>query len=86
MSRYRGKFLELSSEAKKGLPLFFVFVSFLLVELFGLIFLMPEGEKGTFPMQFGLLWSSILTVLVYLFLPIVLRMVDNFLNMTGGNI
>ena len=66
MSRYRGKFMELQPEEKKGLPLLFVFSSFLLVELFGLIFLMPDGEKETYPLLFGLLWSGILTALVYL--------------------
>lgn len=65
MSRYNAKYLKQSAPAKKRLPFLSVFVSFVLVELFGFCFLLPEGEEGTFPLLFGLLWSGILTALVY---------------------
>lgn len=65
MSRYNAKYLKQSASAKKRLPFLSVFVSFVLVELFGFCFLLPEGEEGTFPLLFGLLWSCILTALVY---------------------
>ena len=66
MSRYYGKFSESTPETKKRFLMLFVFVSFVLVELFGLVFLMPEEGKGFFPLVFGLLWSGILTAMVYL--------------------
>ncbi len=66
MSPYQGKYLPRSSEVRKGLPAVLVFVSFMLVELFAMCFLLPEGEKGTFPLIFGLLWSGILCAVVYL--------------------
>lgn len=66
MSRYCGKYIKHAPEEKKGLPLLLVFVSFLLVELFGLAFLLPDGEKEIFPLLFGLLWCGILTALVSL--------------------
>ncbi len=65
MSPYTGKYLQ-ATPGKKNLPLLHVFISFVLVELFGLCFLLPEGEKGTFPFLFGLLWSGILCGVVYL--------------------
>ena len=43
-------------------------------------------RNGILSLIFSIAVVILLTVLVYLFLPIVLRMVDNFLNMTGGNI
>lgn len=43
-------------------------------------------RNGILTLAFSIAVVILLTVLVYLFLPIVLRMVDNFLNMTGGNI
>ena len=66
MSCYTGKFVPQPAEKRKGFPLLAVFASFVLVELFGLAFLLPEGESGIFPLTFGLLWSGILTALVYL--------------------
>ena len=66
MVHYTGKFLQGSAEEKKRIPFLFVFVSFVLVELFGLCFLLPEGEKGKFPLLFGLFWSGILSALLYL--------------------
>jgi len=66
MVHYTGKFLHRSSDDKKRVPFLFVFVSFVLVELFGLCFLLPEGEKGSFPLLFGFFWSCILSALLYL--------------------
>ncbi len=66
MSRYNPRYLHSDPKAQKGLPILFVFASFVLVEVFGLCFLLPEGEKGTFPLMFGLLWSGILSAVVYL--------------------
>ena len=66
MSRYHAKHLQTEPKQKKGFPFLFVFASFLLVELFGLCFLLPEGEKGSFPFVFGVLWAAILTAVLYL--------------------
>ena len=66
MGHYTGKFLHRSSDEKKKIPFLFIFVSFVLVELFGLCFLLPEGEKSKFPLLFGLFWSGILSALLYL--------------------
>ena len=54
MNRYSGKFSNQSDKTKKGLPFAVVFVSFLLIEAFGLCFLMPEGETKLYPSLFGL--------------------------------
>ena len=43
-------------------------------------------RNGAASLTFSIVVVLVLTVLVYLFLPVVLRMVDNFLTMTGGNI
>ena len=66
MAGTKGKFLQKPEQRKKGLPFFLVFASFLLTELFGLAYLMPEGEQLRFPLQFGLMWSCVLSGLVYL--------------------
>ena len=50
----------------KGLPFFLLPFSFLLTEIFGLCFLLPEGEKGLFPAAFALLWFGILGGGLYL--------------------
>jgi len=63
---YTGKYLQGSAEEKKGLPFLLVFASFVLVELFGLCFLLPDGEGGMFPLLFGIFWSGILSALLYL--------------------
>ncbi len=67
MVRYRGRYLHQPKEERKGLPFLFVFASFVLVELFGLCFLLPEGEKGTYPLIYGLMWSGLLSGFLYLF-------------------
>jgi len=66
VQRNGGKFLHSAEKTKKKLPFFLVFVSFALIELFGLCFLMPEGEEYQFPGIFGLLWSAILSSLVFI--------------------
>ena len=66
MNRYSGKFSNQSDKTKKGLPFAVVFVSFLLIEAFGLCFLMPEGETKLYPILFGLCWSSVLSGAVFL--------------------
>ena len=75
MSRYLGKYLRPSAEGKKGLPFLWIFVSFLLTELFGLHFLLPEGEKAFFPFVFGLLWSGIISGTLFLLPALAARVV-----------
>ena len=58
MSGYTGKYHKKNTQDQRRLPWILIPLSFLLVELFGLCFLMPEGEEGTFPLTFGLLWSA----------------------------
>ena len=36
------------------------------MELFGICFLLPEGEQGRFPLTFGLLWSGIISGTLFL--------------------
>ena len=66
MARYLGKYLHPSIELKNRLPFVSVFVSFVLMELFGLHFLLPEGEKLFFPLVFGVLWSMVLSAALVL--------------------
>ena len=66
MTRYSGKFSNQSDNAPKGLPFVVVFLSFLLIEAFGLCFLMPEGESKLYPILFGLCWSGALSGAVFL--------------------
>ena len=66
MSRYRGKYEKQTSAEKKGLPYVLIPLSFLMIELFGLCFLLPEGEKGTFPLAFGVLWSGAISGTLFL--------------------
>ena len=69
MSGYQGKYYKQHSPAKRSLSYLLIPLSFLAVELFGLCFLLPEGEKGTFPLGFGLLWSCAISAALYL-LPV----------------
>ena len=69
MSGYQGKFHKQNSADKKGTPFFLIPLSFFLIELFGLCFLLPEGEKGIFPMTFGMLWSGAISGALFL-LPV----------------
>ena len=50
----------------KGVPFLFVFLSFVMIEIFGLYFLMPEGEKLHYPVIFGLCWSCALSSFLFL--------------------
>ena len=65
MSGYTGKY-HVRKQERKTLPFFCIPLSFLLIELFGLCFLLPEGENGFFPIAFGLLWSGIISSLLFL--------------------
>ncbi len=69
MSGYQGKFHKQKPAEKKGAPFFLIPLSFFLIELFGLYFLLPEGEKGIFPMTFGMLWSCAISGALFL-LPV----------------
>ena len=60
MGQYSGKFQTRSDKEKKGIPFALVFLSFFMIELFGLHFLMPEGGTKLWPVAFGLLWTAIL--------------------------
>ena len=69
MSGYTGKYHRQKPPQKKALPFLLIPLSFVLIELFGLCFLLPEGEKGFFPAAFGLLWSGIISAGLFL-LPV----------------
>ncbi len=66
MPRYTAKYLNQTEKKNRRVPFLLLFLSFALVELFGLCFLLPEGEQGTYPLIFGLLWSGVLSALVWL--------------------
>ena len=60
MSHYTGKFQNQPAKSPHGgLPFFLLPLAFLFAEIFGLCFLLPEGERGLFPLAFGLLWAGI---------------------------
>lgn len=60
MGQYIGKFQTQSDEKQQRFPFALVFLSFFMIELFGLYFLMPEGGTKLWPITFGLLWTAIL--------------------------
>lgn len=66
MSRYPGKYSAHPDKAPRGVPFALVLVSFLLIEVFGLCFLMPEGERLRYPILFGLFWSGAFSGVVFL--------------------
>ena len=66
MARYTGKHHKKQTAAPKGLPFFLLPLTFLLTEIFGLCFLLPEGDSCLFPMAFCLLWTGILGCGLYL--------------------
>ena len=66
MSGYTGRYHKQKADNKKYVSFFWIPLSFLLIELFGLGFLLPEGEKGTFPLAFGLLWSGTISGVLFL--------------------
>lgn len=70
MSGYTGKYHKEKKMKSKLAPFLCIPLSFLLIELFGMCFLLPEGEKGTFPFAFGLLWSGAISGTLFL-LPVV---------------
>ena len=61
MAGAKGKYYKAKASEGKRLPFFLIPLSLFLLELFGLHFLLPEGEAGAFPAIFGLLWSMLLT-------------------------
>ncbi len=64
MSGYHGKFFQEAPPRREGLPFFFVFLAFVLVEGFGLCFLSLTGTFSwaqLWPMAFGGLWAVMLT-------------------------
>jgi hypothetical protein len=63
---YTGKFSTSKDKNGKGLPFLLIPVSFLLIELFGLYFLMPDGESIQYPMLFSLCWTGIFSGAVFL--------------------
>lgn len=75
MSGYSGKYYKQKTARKKSLPYLFIPLSFLLIEIFALCFLLPEGEKGTFPLTFGLLWSGVISGALLLFPAMAARIV-----------
>ena len=78
MSGYTGKYHERKAE-RKALPFFCIPLSFLLIELFGLCFLLPEGEPALFPLAFGLLWSGLISGVLLLLPFVAARIVYGFL-------
>ena len=69
MSGYTGRYRKDQTKDRKALPYCLIPVSFLLIEIFGLCFLLPEGNRGTFPLQFGFLWSTVVSGILFL-LPV----------------
>ena len=66
MPKYIGKYQKLQNTPQRTLPCILIPLSFLLVELFGFCFLLPEGESGQFPANYGFLWSLALGGIVFL--------------------
>ena len=75
MSGYTGKYYKQKAPEKKGIPFVLIPLSFLLIEIFGLCFLLPEEELGIFPVAFGLLWSAVLGGAVFLLPAVAARVV-----------
>ena len=75
MSGYTGKFHQQKQSEKKCFPFFLIPLSFLLIEGFGLCFLLPEGETGMFPLAFGLLWSGTVSGALFLLPALAARIV-----------
>jgi len=78
MQRYAGKYLTKSGKAEKRLPFVLVFLSFLLIELFGLCILLPDWKEVRFLLSFGILWSGILSCLVFVLPRGIARVVYGF--------
>ena len=67
MSHYIGKYKKQACQPTgRRIPAALIPISFLLLEVFGLCFLLPEGETGFFPFAFGLLWSGAISGTVFL--------------------
>lgn len=66
MAGYTGKYYKSKTENQKNLPFVLIPLSFFLLELFGLCFLLPEGESAKFPLTFGLLWTGAISGSLYL--------------------
>jgi len=66
MSGYTGKYSKIKTSEKRSLPYILIPLSFLLVELFGSCFLLPEGERGAFPFAFAMLWSGAISGALFL--------------------
>lgn len=69
MGRYNGKFSKTQENEKKGLPFLLTFLSFLLIEVFGLFFLSLTGKFSwtqLWPLLFGLLWTIMLSCILRL--------------------
>ena len=73
MGRYIGKFSDTSEGTRKSLPFALIFVSFFMIEAFGLCFLMPQKEDVSWPILFGLCWSGLLSAVVFLLPGVVSR-------------
>ena len=65
MSGYTGKYKK-AKDGRISVTFLLIPLSFALVELFGLCFLLPEGEQGNFPVTFGLLWTCIISGILFL--------------------
>ncbi len=66
MKHYMGKYQIQGNDQRKGLPFSLIFLSFFLIELFGLYFLLPRSQEKLWPLPFGLFWSAILGCTVFL--------------------
>ena len=49
MSRYTGKFEAARAAEPKRIPFFLIPLSFVLIELYAMYFLLPEGDRTFFP-------------------------------------
>ena len=75
MSRYSGKFGNRKEKQKKVLPFVLIFVSYMLIELFGMHFLMPAGEELCYPILFALGWCGLFSGVIFLLPRIAARIV-----------
>ena len=75
MSGYTGKYDKSRTVEIRGVPFLLIPLSFVLIELFGSWFLLPEGESGTFPLAFGLLWSGAISGVLFLLPSLAARVI-----------
>ncbi len=78
MGPYAGKYQNKTPEQRRGLPFALVFLSFFLLELFGICYLVPKTGGVLWPLAFGLFWSAILGCVIFVFPRVIARWVYGF--------